>query len=231
MWKKKKNFKLGDHTLSRVLPPSGPGGPFPRLFLQKLEHKNLLRILLRGSEPAGLGWAWAAAVLAIGNHLQSPTARFSKVPRASESQLQRSCTVSRCGIQKMQCRLAACLLYWLFKTRTEITFIFKTNKTQCGVGAQHSSVSLSFSLHTLGARVQTDLLVSSGCALPTHFPNRRPQLRVKQATSKRVHRKQVLHFKVSFILLLPWLGFFLLLLKVPQPDLLVSFKWQVLCTH
>lgn len=163
---------------------------FQDCFFRSLKvHKNLLRILLRGSEPAGLGWAWAAAVLAIGNHLQSPTARFSKVPRASESKLQRSCTVSRCGIQKMQCRLAACLLYWLFKTRTEITFIFKTNKTQCGAGAQHSSVSLSFSLHTLGARVQTDLLVSSGCALPTHFPNRRPQLRVKQATSNHVHNK------------------------------------------
>lgn len=57
---------------------------------------------------------------------------------------------------------------------------------------------------SLGTRCSsTALLVSSGCALPTHFPTRRPKLREKQAISKRVHNKKpenMLHFKVSFIL-------------------------------
>lgn len=177
--------------------------PFPGLYHPPIQEdhfqdcffwslkvlKNLLRILLRGSEPAGLGWAWVAAFLTIGNHLQSPTARFSKVPRASESKLQRSCTVSRWGIPK-NAMLTGCLpplRIDFSKQGLKLPLYLRQNPMGCGGS---TLPSLSFSLGTLGARVQICLLVSSGCALPTHFPTRRPKLREKQAISKRVHSKK-----------------------------------------
>lgn len=210
---------------------------FQDCFFRSLKvHKNLLRIWLRGSEPAGLGWAWAAAALTIGNHLQSPTARFSKVPRASESKLQRSCTVFRCGIPKnaMSTGCLPPLRIDFSKQGLKLPLHLRQTKPKTMRGL-NTPQSLSFSLGTLGARVQTDLLVSSGCALPKHLPTRRPQLREKQAISKRVHNKKPENkrciLKSALFSFFSWLGFFLLLLKVPQPDLLVSFKWQVLCTH